>query len=252
MDCQRLVSTGAAVESTLAVGICTCLPLSARAAARTTSAEDRYVFFVCLQEKGPGNYLWSLFPVLVSKKEQHNMTRTKKQSALPGGMALVETADCRWFEACASLPEIPHRIDIMEGPALIPPALDIFHHPEPGHDCREEAIETCRAWCEAVELTEYWQRLAACTELYPERTAWYIDEIAQLTGGYDIPRLHCGISVHAVVLVRQTTGDNGTGAQIIAATGGTPDEAIETLYQRVYEWSRESQATASAISTRVV
>ena len=237
MDCQRLVSTGAAVESTLAVGMCTCLPLSARAAARTTSAEDRYVFFVCLQEERLGNHPWSLFPVLVSKKEQHNMTRSKKQSALPEGMALVETADGRWFDACASLPEIPHRIDIMEGPALIPPALDIFHHPEPGHDCREEEIETCRAWCEAVELTEYWQRLAACTELYPERTAWYLDEIVQLARD-DTLRLHCGISVYAMVLARQTTGN-----EVIAATGNTPDEAIETLYQRVYQWSCEHHDT---------
>ena len=121
--------------------------------------------------------------------------------------------------------------------------------PSYGYDSREEAIEACHAWREAVELPQEWRGLAARTEVYPERNAWYLDEIALLTGGGDTPRLHCGISVHAVVLVRQTTRDNGT--QIITATGGTPDEAIEALYQRVYEWSRESQVTASAISTRV-
>jgi hypothetical protein len=181
------------------------------------------------------------------------MPNRRKQDALPDGMALVQTADGKWFPAFATFSFQPHRVYVEdESPALIPPALAPFSDPSQGYDSREEAIEACRAWREAADLPDEWRGLAARTELYPERTAWYIDEIAQLTGGYDIPRLHCGISVHAVVLVRQTTGDNGTGAQIIAATGGTPDEAIETLYQRVYEWSRESQATASAISTRVV
>jgi hypothetical protein len=36
--------------------------------------------------------------------------------------------------------------------------------------------------------------------------------------------------------------------EVIAATGNTPDEAIETLYQCVYEWSRMLQAEAVARS----
>ena len=164
------------------------------------------------------------------------MTRTMKQHARPEGMTLVESADCRWFPAFASLSEIPHRIDVMESPPLIPPARDSFHDPGPGHDCRKEAREACRSWCEAVALTEYWRGLAACTELYPERNCWYLDEIKQLVGGDDTLHLHCGVSVQAMVLAR---GDDRS--EVITTTGDTLDEAIETLYQRVYEWSCKLQ-----------
>ena len=119
------------------------------------------------------------------------MVRTRKHAPIPEGMALVETASGRWFPACALFSDIPNQIDVLEISPLIPPALDTLHDSEPGYVCREEAIEACRSWCEAVALTEYWRGLAARTELYPERNAWYLDE------------------------------------------------AIETLYQRVYEWSRK-------------
>jgi hypothetical protein len=182
------------------------------------------------------------------------MAHSRKQETLPDGMALVQTSNGKWFHAFSVFSVRSYRVWelylLEESPVFIPLALPPFHDPAQGYDSREEAIEACYAWREAVELPQEWRGLAARTEIYPERTAWYMDEIAHLTRGYDIPRLHCGTSVHAVVLVRQATRDNG--AQIIAATGDTPDEAIETLYQRVYEWSRESQAIASAISTRVV
>jgi len=165
------------------------------------------------------------------------MTRTMKKNTFPEGMALVETADGRWFPAVASLSEKPHRMYVMEGPPLIPPALDSFHDPGQGYECREEAIEACRAWREEEELDDDWRGLAACTELYPERNAWYLDEMVQLTGD-DTLRLRCGIAVHAVVLA--------AGNEVIAATGDTPDEAIETLYQRVYEWFCQQQAIACA------
>jgi hypothetical protein len=159
-------------------------------------------------------------------------------------MALVETASGRWFPAFALFSDIPNRIDVQVISPLIPPALDSLHDPEPGHDYREEAIEACRSWCEAVELTEYWRGLTASIELYPERNAWYLDEITQLAGG-DTPRLHFGISVQAMVLAR---GDDRI--EVIAASGDTPDEAIETLYQRVYEWSRKQQAIACVNARR--
>jgi hypothetical protein len=133
----------------------------------------------------------------------------------------------------------------MEGPPLIPRALDSFLDPESGYDCREEAIEACHAWREEVELTEDWRGLAARTELYPERTAWYLDEIIQLAGGDNTPLLHCGISVQAMVLAR-----DDDRIEVITASGDTPDEAIETLYQRVYEWSRKQQAIAFVRSLR--
>ena len=162
------------------------------------------------------------------------MAHRRKQEKLPEGMALVQTADGKWFPAFATVSVRSHRVYVLEeSEAFIPPALPPCHDPAQGYDLREEAIEACHAWLEAAELPQEWQGLAARTEVYPERNAWYIDEIAHLAGGDDTPRLHCGTSVHAVVFVQQTTGYNGT--RIIAARGDTPDEAIETLYQRVYE-----------------
>jgi hypothetical protein len=135
---------------------------------------------------------------------------------------------------CHSL-GIPHRVYLLEDPPLIPPAFDSFHDQRSGYICREEALEACHAWCEEAELTEEWRGLAARTELYPERNAWYLDEMVQLAGD-DTPHLHCGISVQAVVLA---TGNNTV--EVIAAIGNTPDEAMETFYQRVYEWSCHQQ-----------
>ena len=122
---------------------------------------------------------------------------------------------------------------ILKGSPLIPPALDSLNEPGQGYNCREAAVEAYRAWREAAELPLYWRGLAARTELYPERNAWYLDEIVQLAGD-DIPRFRCGISVYAVVLAAGIEN-----IEIIDATANTPDEAIETLYQRVYEWSRK-------------
>jgi hypothetical protein len=76
--------------------------------------------------------------------------------------------------------------------------------------------------------------------VYPERNAWYLDEIVQMAGD-DTPRLRRGISVYAVVLAAGIES-----VEVIDATGNTPDEAIETLYQRVYEWSCHQQAIECA------
>lgn len=178
------------------------------------------------------------------------MAHSRKQETLPDGMALVQTSDGKWFPAFSVFSVRSYRVwelyVLEESPVVIPLALPPFHDPTQGYDSREEAIEACHAWREAVELPQEWRGLAARTELYPERNAWYLGEIARLTGGGDTPRLHCGISVHAVVLARQTARDNGT--EIIAVTGDTPDEAIETLYERVYDWAQKSRAAACASS----
>ena len=164
-------------------------------------------------------------------KEQHAMERTSKQERLPEGMALVETTDGRWFPACAFSSDLPFRVYRVETSPLIQPARDSLHERVPGYTCREEAIEAFYAWNETCELTQDWRWLAALTELYPERNAWYLDEIVQLTGGDDTTHLHSGNSVQAMVLARGIDG-----SEVITATGYTPDEAIETLYQRVYAW----------------
>ena len=170
-------------------------------------------------------------------KEQHAMERTIKQERLPEGMALVETTDGRWFPAFALSSEIPFGVYILERSPHIHPARNSLHKRVPGYTCREEAIEAFYAWNETCELTQNWRWFAALTEVYPERNAWYLDEIVQLTGGDDTPHMHYGISVQAMVLARGIDG-----IEVITATGDTPDEAIETLYQRVYEWSRMLQA----------
>jgi hypothetical protein len=187
--------------------------------------------FLCVCRKRDRVTISGLFSSVCIEERVNDMERTRKQDTVPEGMALLETADGRWFPPFASLSEIPHLIDGMEDPPLIPPSRDSFHDPGQGLDCREEGREAFYVWHEQEALDDGWRGLAARTELYPERNAWYLDEITQLAGG-DTPRLNCGISVHAMVLARQTTGN-----EIIAATGNTPDEAIETLYQRVYQWS---------------
>src|SRR5690348_16813386 len=116
------------------------------------------------------------------------MAKIPKQETLPEGMALVQTADGTWFPAFATMPVRSHRLFIVEvSEALIPSALPLSHDPVHGYASREEAIEACRAWREAVELPEEWKALAARTEVYPERTSWYRDEIARLSGGDDPP-----------------------------------------------------------------
>jgi len=153
---------------------------------------------------------------------------------LPKGMALVETSDGRWYPAFTIGETKPPWVHLIEEDALtgfIPPALDSLMKPCQGYACREEAIEACQAWHEAAVAPVHWETLAAHTEVYPERNAWYLDEIARLTGDHT-PLLSYGLSVHGVVIAAW----NG-GSAIIDVTGATPDEAIEALYQRVYERS---------------
>jgi hypothetical protein len=181
-----------------------------------------------------------LFPCVQMKVEE-SMASITKQGTLPEGMAVVQTADGKWFPAFATMSVRSYRVYVLEdGEVFIPP----YHDPVQGYESREAAIAACHAWREAMELLEEWQGLAARTEMYPERNSWYRDEIAQLAGEDDTPRLHCGTSAHAVVLARQTVGDGS--AHHITVTADTPDQAIEILYQRVYEWSRRSQAASSS------
>jgi hypothetical protein len=185
----------------------------------------------------------------VRVKEKKNMARITRQGMLPEGMALVQTADSKWFPAFATMSVRAHCVYVLEdGEVFIPPALPPYHDPAQGYNLREEAIEACHVWREAIELLEEWQALAARTELYPERTSWYLDEIVLLSGGDDTPRLHCGTSAHVVVHVRLTGADSGT--RMIAVTADTPDEAIEMLYERVYEWAQTSQAASHSTDPR--
>src|SRR5437870_2754266 len=108
---------------------------------------------------------------------------TKK--LLPPGMALIETADGRWFAALAPLTETAPLVTVLEtGARTIPPARDAApcRPSRPGYGSRKKALEACRAWDEEVHLPGQWSALAAHSELYPERNAWYLEEMAQMTG----------------------------------------------------------------------
>jgi hypothetical protein len=166
----------------------------------------------------------------VGHEEKEDMTNPMKMDALLEGMELVETEDGLWFPVFAQLSEeTPQGVFLLTGTTTyIPPALEPVHESGQGYGSREEAIAAYCAWVEAEGLPVYWRKLAAHTEVYPERNAWYLDEITQLTGD-TTPLLLCGIEVHAIVIAVL----DGI-AQLIAAIGNTPDEAIETLYQRVY------------------
>ena len=172
------------------------------------------------------------------------MTNPIKTDALPQGMALVETDDGRWFAAFAPDGATPRSLHLLGDATatLIPPALAQRSEACQGYGCRKEAIEACYAWHEAAALPVQWQTLAASTEVYPERNAWYLEEIARLTGD-STPRLSCGIDVSAVVMTDRS-GSNG----VITAVGTTIDEAVEALYQRVYRWYCQQQVLLACAS----
>ena len=172
------------------------------------------------------------------------MTNPMNRHALPQGMALVETDEGRWFAGCAPETEQPNWILLMKHATttIVPAALDQHSDVCHGYGCREEAIEAYRAWHEAAVLPIVWQTLAASTEVYPERNAWYLEEIARLTGD-SIPLLSCGIDVSAVVMT-----DRFGSNSFIAVAGTTIDETVESLYQRVYRWYCQQQALQACAS----
>ncbi len=153
--------------------------------------------------------------------------------ALPKGMALIETAEGRWFPALTPLTDTPHWVIFIDaGARCIPPALEPkpCDDPRKGYGSRKQALEACRAWDEEVRLPVQWEALAAHIEAYPERNAWYQGEIAQMTGGSS---LLVTATLEAVAMV---VAEFYPGVKVISAAGVTVDEAIERLYQHVHAW----------------
>ena len=172
------------------------------------------------------------------------MTQTMNAEALPEGMALVETFDGRWFPAFAPPGENPLRwVHLIGGPPGIPPALDL--NPSRGYQVREEARGACWAWHEAAMLPLEWERLVAHIEVYPERTAWYLDEIARMTE-HGRP-----VGMYGTYAFATVTTTPQEAHEVITARGATPDEAIETLYQRVYEWHCQQHACYQRASEHI-
>lgn len=173
------------------------------------------------------------------------MTHTTKTPKLPMGMALIETAEGRWYPAIIPLTDTPHWVTVLdEGVRFVPPALTPASRTDPqkGYSSRKKALEACRRWNEDVTLPVQWDILAAHIEAYPERNAWYLDEIAQMTGGVHA-LVTCGIDATALVMV-----ELHPAVQVIAGVGVGPDEAIERLYQQVYAWwcERETRQTCAS------
>ena len=158
------------------------------------------------------------------------MTHTQ---TLPKGMALIETAEGHWFPALTPLTDTPHWVTCIDADArCIPPALESkpCHDREKGYDSRQQALEACCSWDEEMSLPAQWERLSAHLEAYPDRNAWYLDEIAQMTGGSP---LLVTATLEAVAVV---VAELHPGVKIISAAGVTRDEAIEQLYQHVHSW----------------
>ena len=153
------------------------------------------------------------------KKEKHQLNTMT--SNLPAGLALGCFNEGHWFPAFAPLTEAPECVvllDIID----IPPALTPLCDPGKGYPCRHEAVEACWAWYEAAILPVEWRILTTQIEIYPERNAWYQEEIACLIGA--TPTLQ-SIGEEIIALVfNERYG-------VFAAIGFSPDEAIETLYQ---------------------
>ncbi len=165
------------------------------------------------------------------------MTTAPPEETLPEGMAVVETADGRWFPALAPSPssERPRWVSLIDEPYVVPPALDPLADSTAGYAERDEAVAACWAWHEATVLSADWYMLAMSTEVYPERNSWYLEEMARLIGD---TRVRIFATYGFATVMAMPSGVD----EVIMARGMTRDETIVNLYQLVYEWSCKQQA----------
>ena len=144
-------------------------------------------------------------------------------------MALIETAEGRWYPAMTPLTDTPHWVTVLdEGIRFVPPALTPASRPDPqkGYGSRKKALEACRRWNEDVTLPVQWDILTAHIEAYPERNAWYLDEIAQMTGGGHV-LVTCGVDATALVIAKLHPA-----VQVIAEVGVGPDRPSSVCTSR--------------------
>jgi hypothetical protein len=96
-----------------------------------------------------------------------------------------------------------------------------------------QAFNFCHRRQEGFSLWSAWEKLAAQSELYPERNVWYREEIQRHTGEPIV--CDCtGWTVYCSVFL-----PDGTYCFVRAAT---LDEAIERLYQEVEAATRKEPA----------
>ncbi len=102
------------------------------------------------------------------------------------------------------------------------------------------AYDYCQRYHEEFSVLYHWEKVSAETEVYPERTAWYRDALREV--GAD----HLSID---------TVGNMASCSTFVhrtyyAAQAGTVDEAVEMLYQQVYEhWQKPDGAAQKEIKS---
>ncbi|GCE04233.1 hypothetical protein [Dictyobacter aurantiacus] len=113
-----------------------------------------------------------------------------------------------------------------EGRYSIPPAVGPRHTTDVvSFPTYADAVTFCHRKQEEVDMFLAWEKKAARCEVYPERNAWYAQEIEQLTG--NLPVLYGTLfKAHAVVI-----DTNGTW---YCEDAPALDEAMIHLYERVY------------------
>ncbi len=96
------------------------------------------------------------------------------------------------------------------------------------------AYSYCQRYHEECSVLSRWEQVRAETEVYPERTAWYREALREVGADcLSIDRVanmaSCSTFVHSTYY---------------AAQAGTVDEAVEMLYQQVYEHWRKPDGAA--------
>jgi hypothetical protein len=176
----------------------------------------------------------------VLHEEKDEMTKSMNMDALRHGMASGKTDTGRLYSECALMSAETPRVPQLQGISTdIPPALELLHEAgQEGYSSREEVVA---AWLEEAGVPVRLRALAAHTEVYPERNAWYLEEILHVAGA--IPMIGTGVADAYAVVIAQ---DNGRSYALDAA-GVSLDEAIEALYQRVYDRLNGRQAGSPAL-----
>ncbi len=101
-----------------------------------------------------------------------------------------------------------------------------------------DALEFCHRKQEGYRLWYQWDALAAHTELYPERNAWYRDEIVTMTSGtFPWDRLP-QVETSGTSIVYGSVFLKGTHCFVSAPT---IDDAWERLYECVCEHVAQKQ-----------
>ena len=140
-----------------------------------------------------------------------------------------------------SAPHLLWDIEVLFG---IPPAQGPFHRQGVvSFSKHHHALAFCHRNQEEFGVLWHWQEVAARTEAYPERNAWYREEIRELAKAF--PHVHVsGTEAYAHVSFR-----DGTWCSVFAPN---VDEMWKQLYERVYETLHTKATEAGPASPATV